>query len=84
VIEVLLASGSVDASRLQMPERVRADPYVLPGRRDPEVTQTLEDLGVGDLAAALVEVGEASTALDTAQARAGAVRSPQPASAGYN
>ena len=34
VVEVLLAARRVDAGRLQMAARVRADPHVLPGGRD--------------------------------------------------
>src|SRR6185312_2437679 len=37
VVQVLLASGGVDARRLQVAERVRADPDVLPRRRDAEL-----------------------------------------------
>ena len=48
VVEVLLAAGGVDPRGLQVAARVRADPHVLPGRRDAELGDPLDVLGLGD------------------------------------
>ena len=48
VVEVLLAPGVVDARRLDVAVRVRADPDLLPGRRDRRAPDPLDHLAVGD------------------------------------
>ena len=47
VVAVLLAPAGVDAGRLDVAHRVRADPDVLPGGRDDELGDPRQDLGVG-------------------------------------
>ena len=42
VVEVLLASGGVDSGRLEMPEGIRADPDVLPCRRNRQLLDPQE------------------------------------------
>jgi hypothetical protein len=63
VVAVLLAPGVVDARRLEMASRVRADPHVLPRRRDRELADAREHLWIVDLAPVVV-VGEPAPALD--------------------
>src|ERR1700690_3484472 len=59
VVEVLVATGRVDAHSLQMAEWVWADPHLLPGRRDRERAYAGQRLPIGDRDPAGVEVGEA-------------------------
>ena len=60
VVAVLLASPRVHPGRLDVPQRVRADPDLLPGRRDGECPDPLDDVVVLDpLARRVVEVLEA-------------------------
>jgi hypothetical protein len=61
VVAVLLAPRCVGAGGLDMAHRIGADPDVLPRGRDGEGADAVEDLGVGELAAVLVEVLEAAT-----------------------
>jgi hypothetical protein len=49
VVPVLPTSRDVGPDRLQVPVRVRADPYVAPRRWNGQRTQALELVGVGDL-----------------------------------
>ena len=58
VVQVLLAPAVVDAGGLDVAARVRADPDVLPGRRDHQLVDPLQHLGVGDALAVGVEVLE--------------------------
>ena len=60
VVEVLPPAGRIGSDRLDVPERVRTDPDVLPGRRDDELADALEDLLVLDPLAVLVQVLEAA------------------------
>src|SRR2546421_2984169 len=88
VVEVLLAALLVDARRLDVAAGERADPDLLPRRRDDEVADAREDLGVGDALAVRVDVDEAaagapapdtrSAGLRPAQARAGRRDLPGP------
>ena len=58
VVEVLPAARGVDAGGLDVAAGIRADPDVLPGRRDHELVDPREDLGVRDGLPVLVEVAE--------------------------
>jgi hypothetical protein len=66
VIDVLPAPGRVRADSLDMAHGVRADPDVLPGGREDELADALEDLSVFDPLAVLevLETPAASAALD--------------------
>jgi hypothetical protein len=64
VVEVLLATGRVDAGGLDVAAVPRADPDVLPGRRDAEAADARDDVGLVDRVALLVEVGEPAAPLD--------------------
>ena len=77
VVEVLLAPGGVDPGRLDVAERVGADPDLLPGRRDRQLADPLQRLVVLDPLAVGVEVGEAAAAAAADDALAGTVRAAQ-------
>jgi hypothetical protein len=77
VVEVLPAARRVGARRLDVPARVRADPDVLPRRRDDELVDAPEDLVVLDPPAVGVEVLEAAPAAAARDAGAGAVGAAQ-------
>src|SRR4051794_30601506 len=77
VVQVLLAPGVVHAGCLDVAQRVRADPDVLPRGRDSELGDPLEDLRIGDAATLRVEVLEALAAPAAGQAGTGAVGSPE-------
>lgn len=78
MVEPLPASSGVDPGRLQKTERIRADPDVVPCRRNRQAPHTLDDLWVLDPAAVLVQVGEPAPPANTAKTGSGAVRAPQP------
>src|SRR4051794_37074941 len=78
VVQVLLAPAGVEARRLDVTARVRADPHVLPRRRDDEVVDAREDLGVVDALAVGVDVDEPAARAAAADARAAGVRAAQP------
>ena len=79
VVAVLLAPGGVDARRLQVPVRIRADPHVLPRRRDRRARAIrVEHLGLVDALAVGVEVAEAAPAAPAADPGTGAVGAAQP------
>jgi hypothetical protein len=59
VVEVLEPALAVGARGLDVAERVRRDPDVGPGGRDPECPDPLQRRGVGDLRPGQVEVPEA-------------------------
>src|SRR5581483_11275991 len=82
VIEVLLATGVVDSGRLQMAEVVGADPHVLPGRRDREPADSLQQQLVVDALPIGIAVDEAATATDAGDPRSGAIGSAQARHAG--
>ena len=67
VVDVLPPPSRVGAHRLDVAHRVRADPDVLPGRRDDEFADALEDLGLFDPLAVLVQVLEPSPAPATGE-----------------
>jgi hypothetical protein len=69
VVEVLLAARRVDARGLDVPAVPGADPDVLPGRRDAEPADPLDDVGLLDRIAVLVEIGEPAAALDPPETR---------------
>src|SRR5207249_167177 len=79
VVPVLAAPPGVDAGGLDVAVGHGTDPHVLPGRRDDEVLDAGEGVGVGDAAPAGVEVDESpprppprqagTAAVDAAQAR---------------
>jgi hypothetical protein len=70
VVEVLLAARRVHTGGLQVPERIRADPDVLPRRRDPQLANACEHFRLVDPVAILVEVLEALPAPTTRDTRA--------------
>src|SRR4029079_19622315 len=59
VVAVDLAALRVAAGRLEVAERVGADPDVLPGRRNRERPDPLQRLAAGDPPSVGVDVGEA-------------------------
>ncbi len=69
VVEVLLAPRGVDARGLEVTELIPADPDVLPGRRNGEAADALQDGRVLDPVPVLVEVGEAAAPLHPPQSR---------------
>src|SRR5439155_13175151 len=77
VIEVLPAPGGVEPDRLDVPVRPRADPHLLPGRRDHQPGNTLAHVRRHRLAVG-VEVTEAAASPDAPDARSGQVAAPQP------
>jgi hypothetical protein len=77
VVEVLLAPGDVVASRLDVAARVVADPDVRPRRRDHQVFDSGQRLGITNGRALLVLVAEAATAADTPDPGIGAVDASQ-------
>src|SRR5262245_5668925 len=77
VVQVLPATAVVAAGGLDVAGRVRADPHVLPGRRDHQIADALQDLGVGHALAVGVEVLEPLAPAAPANAGARAVGSPQ-------
>src|SRR5437764_1247047 len=79
VVQVLLAPGGVDPRRLQMPQRVRANPHVRPGRRDREAPHALEHLAVAHGRSLLVDVRKSPPPSSSLQTGLRAVRSPKPA-----
>ena len=79
VVAVLLAAGGVDPGRLDMAEGVRADPHLLPGRRDRQLADPRQGLLVLHPPAVGVEVAEPLAAPAAGDSRAGAVGAPQPA-----
>jgi hypothetical protein len=60
VVDVLTPTGGVRAHRLDVPERVGADPDLLPGRRDDKLTDPLQHLVVVDPLSVLIEIFEAA------------------------
>ena len=58
VVEVLEPALAVGARGLDVAERVRRDPDVRPGGRDPQRPDPVQRRGVGDLRAGRVEVAE--------------------------
>src|SRR3954453_21862235 len=76
VVAVLLAAGVIDAGRLEVPVRVRADPHVAPRGRDRQLADARERLGIADALVALV-VGKAAPPLDAGDPRTGAVGAAQ-------
>jgi len=78
VVEVLLASGGVDPRRLEMAERVHADPHLAPRRRDRELGDSLERLGIVDAIAGGISVFKAATATAARDPGGRAVGSSQP------
>jgi hypothetical protein len=74
--EVELAAG-VDPGRLDVAERVGADPDLLPGPRDPQAPHPLQRLLVLDPHLAGVEVGKAAAPPLPLDALRGAVGAPQ-------
>src|SRR4029079_2208162 len=77
VVEVLLAALVVDPRRLDVAAGIRADPDLLPGRRDDELVDAPEDLRVVDTRAIGVEVDEPAAVAAPPQARARAVGTAQ-------
>jgi hypothetical protein len=77
VVEVLLAAGGVGAGRLDVAPGVRADPDVLPRRRDHELLDALEYLGVVHAPRAVGLVDEAAPAARAPDARTRAVGAAQ-------
>ena len=59
VVAVLAATLGVHPGGLDVPVRVRADPHVLPGRRDGQRLDASDHLVVGDALAVGLRVGEA-------------------------
>jgi hypothetical protein len=70
VVTVLLAARFVDPGRLDVAERVGADPDLLPGGRDGQVADPLQRVLVGDRGAGGVLEGEAAAALAAVDAGA--------------
>ncbi|HEX6761584.1 MAG TPA: hypothetical protein VF094_02160 [Gaiellaceae bacterium] len=79
MVEVLAAAGGVGADGLEVPVAERADPDVLPRRRDRERADPVELAAVGEPVSPVVEVREAATAAPAGEAGLGAV---DPAEAG--
>ena len=69
VIAVLLAPARIAADRLDVAIRILADPYTLPSRRDDEPADALEDIGIAHTPPAGVDVIEAMSDRDPADAR---------------
>jgi hypothetical protein len=69
VVQVLAAAGLVGADGLDVAVRVRADPDVLPGRRDHQRPDPLDHLGVLDHVAVSIEVAEPLAPAAPGQAR---------------
>jgi hypothetical protein len=67
VVEVLSPAGPVEPRRLDVAVRRRADPDLLPRRRDPQRFEPLDDGRVVDRPAVLVEVLAAAAAADPRQ-----------------
>src|SRR5918996_1170232 len=82
VVAVLLAAGGVGPGGLDVAERVGADPDVLPGGRDGELTDAVDHGGFGDAVALLVEELEALASPPAPDAGAGAVDASQPCHGG--
>jgi hypothetical protein len=57
VVEVLAAAGVIGADRLQVPVGYRADPHLLPCRRDHQQFAALH-LVLGEAVAGLVQIDE--------------------------
>ena len=68
VVAVLLPAAVITTGRLKVAVRNGADPDVGPGRRDRELPDPRERLGVADRAAAAAAIGEASTRAPSADA----------------
>src|SRR5206468_2362589 len=60
VIPVLLATLCVGSNRLNVPHRIRADPHVLPSRRDDDRPYARQSLRVRHAVARRIGVGEAA------------------------
>ena len=78
VLEVLQAAFAVRARGLDVAQRIRGDPDVLPGRRDPERADPLQRLLAGQLRARRVQVPEAAGFPDPRKARAVRVTAREP------
>jgi hypothetical protein len=78
VVEVLLAAALVDARGLDVSAGVRADPHVLPRRRDDELVDPGQELLLVDAITLLVDVGEPASAAHAPDAGAVAERASQP------
>jgi hypothetical protein len=76
VVAVLLAAGFIDAGRLDVTERVGADPYLLPGGRDRQLADPGQGFLVGDPLTARVAVGETAAVAAPLDPGGGAVRAP--------
>jgi hypothetical protein len=59
MVAVLLAAAGVPAGRLEVAVGLGADPDVGPGRRDGELPDPFQDLGLADGLAVGIGVGEA-------------------------
>jgi hypothetical protein len=64
VVQVLPAARRIDAGGLEVTEGIRADPNVLPGRRNGQLANALELLGRIDTTSMLVEVAETAAPTD--------------------
>src|ERR1700753_1901643 len=78
VIDVLTAAGGVGPDRLNVTVGVRADPYLLPRRRNDKALDARENLGVFDGLALGIDVGEAAPPANAAQSRTVDRASTQP------
>ena len=78
VVEVLAPAGRVGSHRLDMPQRVGADPDLVPRGRDDQLADALEHLDILDSLASLVAIFEAAAAPPADDSGPGAVNSPQP------
>jgi len=77
VVQILLASGGVDARGLQVTLGVGADPHLPPGRGNGQRADALDHLGIRDASPRLVAEAETAAPAAAAQAGTGAVRTAQ-------
>ncbi len=70
VIEVLTSAGHIGPDRLDVPVGMRADPHLLPRRRDDEILDALQCFAIGDRSAVGLLVGEPAPAAHPPQAGA--------------
>src|SRR6202012_5158440 len=77
VVHVLAASGGIEADRLDMTVRPRADPDFLPGGRDDQVLDPGQFLG-GYRLAVRVQIAETAAGADPPDTGAGQVAAPEP------
>jgi hypothetical protein len=71
MVEILLSPGLVEAGRLEFRAWTRRDPNVLPGRRDRQLFDAVERIGVLNPTTALVEIDERSPSADAGPASSG-------------